>query len=450
MINKVKDTIEKFDMVKRGDTIIVGVSGGADSVCLTDVLNSLKEELELNIILVHINHNIRGEEADRDEAFVLSLGERYGNKVKVFSYNVAKLAKESGQSIEEMGRELRYKAFLEVAEDKAKIAVAHNINDNCETMIMRFFRGSGVKGLSGISPVRDNIIRPLIEVERWEIEKYCTMNGLEYCKDSTNEIDIYTRNKIRNKLIPYIEREFNPSIVKCLYRTSEIMHSEEVYLNELAELAYIDCEISPKRIAVDRLNTYDKVIQRRIIRLGVSELSINLYNVSYDHIESVLSLINKPSGKIIELPNNIRAVRESNVIHLYIEKDIKNFEYDIALNEVQYYNELGANILLSTYKIEDNDKIICTIDFDYDKIKTDIVLRSRKAGDKIFIKGIGGSKSIKDLFIEQKIPMIIRNSIPILATKDGSVLWVMDLKTSDEFKATDSSANLLHLYILEA
>ena len=166
MLALVTKTIERNRMLKKGDKIVVGVSGGADSVCLLDVLNKLKDKYNLKITVVHINHCIRGQEADRDEAFVKALAEKYGNEYKAFSYPVEKMAEENGTTVEEMGRNLRYYSFRKIAGEKGKIAVAHNKNDNCETMLMRFFRGTGVKGLGGISPVRGNIIRPLISVDR--------------------------------------------------------------------------------------------------------------------------------------------------------------------------------------------------------------------------------------------------------------------------------------------
>ena len=281
MFTKVKNTIEKFNMLSKGDKVVIGVSGGADSVCLAHIMNCLKAEYDLEIILVHINHQLRGADADRDEAYVMSLGEKFGNTVKIFSYDVEKIAKEKGLTLEEAGRELRYEAFYKTAGKDGKIAVAHNINDNCETMLMRFFRGTGIKGLGGINPIRDNIIRPLIEVSRAEIEGYCAENNLEYYTDYTNNIDIYTRNKIRLKLIPFIERELNPNIVNTLYRTSEIMAAEDRYLSDEARRAYAQCEVSPKRIDVEKLKSYDPVIQRRIIRLGFVDFSADLHDISY-------------------------------------------------------------------------------------------------------------------------------------------------------------------------
>ncbi len=448
MLYKVKNTIEKFNMLEKGDTVVIGVSGGADSVCLAHVMNCIKEEYDLHIILVHVNHQLRGADADRDEAYVMSLGEKYDCDVRIFSYDVAKLAKERGLTLEETGRELRYEAFYKTAGERGKIAVAHNINDNCETMLMRFFRGTGIKGLGGINPIRDNIIRPLIEISRAEIEGYCLENKLEYYTDYTNNIDIYTRNKIRLKLIPFIEKELNPNIVNTLYRTSEIMAAEDKYLSEAAQKAYNECEVSPKRIDVERLKAYDPVIQRRIIRLGFVDFSADLHDISYSNVENVLSLAEKESGRTIELPHGLRAVREQSTIYFCRSEERKPFFYEINKDEKKYCKELGAYILLTDKKCEKNAKLLYTISFDYDKIKLPLALRSRKAGDKIYIAGIGGSKSLKKLFIDSKVPMVERDGIPILAM-GSDVLWISDMKTSDRYKAGDTTVNYLHMYLLE-
>ncbi len=446
MLDKIRAAIKKYNMLSYGDSVVIGVSGGADSVCLTDVLNSLKEEYNLDITLVHINHNIRGEEAQRDEDFVICLGERYGNKVRVFSYQVEEMAKNEGLTVEEMGRKLRYKAFYSVAGEKGKIAVAHNLNDNCETMLMRFFRGTGIKGLGGISASRDRIIRPLINTDRTEIESYCKEKGLEFCTDSTNNIEEYTRNKIRLNIIPMIKREFNENIAVTMARTAELMADEDSFMESLAKNAYKECEIEPKRIDIDRLLTYDKVIQRRIVRIGFIDYSADLHDVSYDHVESVLSLCNKESGRIIELPNGLRASREHNTILFSKEENKETFCYTIKIGEKYTFNDIGVGILISKEKNDGNEKNLYTISLDYDKINTEPVLRGRKSGDKISL--YGGTKTIKKLFIDEKVPLSKRDNIPLLAL-GNDIIWIKDMKTSSYFKASEDSKNIIYLYLWE-
>lgn len=446
MLDKIRGTIEKYNMLSYGDKIIIGVSGGADSVCLTSVLNSLKEEYNLDITLVHINHNIRGEEAQRDEDFVIELGEVYGNNVKVFSYEVETMARAEGMTVEEMGRKLRYEAFYKAAGENGKIAVAHNMNDNCETMIMRFLRGTGIKGLGGISAARDRIIRPLINVTRAEIEAYCSSNNLEYCTDSTNSIEEYTRNKIRLNIIPMIQRDFNENIVAAMARMSELMSDEERYMEGIAEKAYKECEIEESRISAERLLKYDRVIQRRIVRLGFVNYSADLHDISYEHVERVLSLTEKESGKVIELPNNLRAVKEHDTIYFYKVGESRDFVYDIEIGKEYEFKELGMGILISDEKYDENLKNVYTIPLDYDKINTGLQLRSRQSGDKISLTG--GTKTIKKLFIDEKVPLSKRDNIPLLAA-GNNILWIKDMKTSAYFKASKGCENVLYLYLWE-
>lgn len=446
MLDKVRATIKKYNMLSMGDSIVIGVSGGADSVCLTDVLNSLKDEYSLDITLVHINHNIRGEEAQRDEDFVICLGEKYGNNVRVFSYQVEEMAKNEGHTVEEMGRKLRYKAFYSVAGKKGKIAVAHNLNDNCETMLMRFFRGTGIKGLGGISASRDRIIRPLINTDRSEIEAYCNQKGLEYCTDSTNNIEEYTRNKIRLNIIPMIKKEFNENIAVTMARTAELMADEDSFMESLAKNAYNECEIEPKRISIDRLLTYDKVIQRRIVRIGFIDYSADLHDISYDHVENVLALCHKESGRIIELPNGLRASKEHNTILFSKVNNDSDFCYNIKIGEKYTFNDIGLGILISKEKYEGNEKNLYTISLDYDKINMNPILRGRKTGDKISL--YGGTKTIKKLFIDEKVPLSKRNSIPLLAL-GNDIVWIKDMKTSSYFKASEDSKNIIYLYLWE-
>lgn len=445
MLDRVRAEIKKHNMLKYGDRVVIGVSGGADSVCLTDVLNCLKAEYSLSITLVHVNHNIRGEDAKRDEAFVKKLAEKYGNDIEIFSFPVEKMAAEEGSTVEETGRRLRYESFYKAAGSEGKIAVAHNINDNCETMLMRFFRGTGIKGLKGIAPVRDNIIRPLISVSRDEIEKYCADNKLSYCTDYTNELEEYTRNKIRLSLIPLIKKEFNENIVNTLYRTSELMSEEDRFLEEEAKKAYACCETEPSRIAIDRLSEYDKVIQRRVIRLGFIGFSPDLHDISYQHVEKVLSLTESKSGKIAELPHGLRAAREHDTIFFYREEE--KISLNIVLEKEKSYEikELFLGVMLSEYNMTKKVKNLCTLKLDYAKIKGEPVLRYRCEGDKISLPF--GTKSLKKLFIDEKIPLSKRSLIPIVAL-DNEVIWIKDLKYSSYFKAGENS-KVLYFYTWE-
>ena len=223
--DKVLNTIKRYEQIKSGDTIVVGVSGGPDSICLLNVLKNLQNELKINIVVAHINHMIR-KEADSETVFVQDFCEQRDIKCFVKKADVLQIAKEKKLGTEEVGRKIRYDFFEEVKNIVGgnKIATAHNANDNAETVLMNFLRGSGSTGLKGIEPIRDNkLIRPIIECTRQEIEQYCNEKGLNPKYDKTNQENIYTRNKIRNIVIPYIKKEFNPNIINTMDRLSLVI-----------------------------------------------------------------------------------------------------------------------------------------------------------------------------------------------------------------------------------
>ena len=242
-------TITKHNLICRDDHIIVGVSGGADSICLLYFLNSIKNDFNLKITAVHINHCMRGEESDEDNKFVVDFCKSINIPINVFSFDIYSKAKEENITTEEAGRKYRYNSFNNVLKkvNGTKIAVAHNKDDNAETIIMRFFRGTGIKGLSGISYKRDNIIRPLLDCLRKDIEDYCRRNNLSYRNDSTNSMDIYTRNKIRLNLITFIKKDFNPNIVNTLCDMSKTFYDENKFLDTLASKSLDDCKSEAKR-----------------------------------------------------------------------------------------------------------------------------------------------------------------------------------------------------------
>ena len=224
MKQKILQTIKKYNLIENGDSIVIGVSGGPDSICLLHVLNELKNELNFKISVAHINHMIR-EEADDETEYVKEFCENLGIECYIKRIDVVKIANNLKRGTEETGRQIRYEFFDEILEKTAsnKIATAHNNNDKVETILMNILRGSGLSGLKGIEAIRDNkYIRPLIETSREEIEKYCEENNLNPKIDKSNNENIYTRNKVRNIVIPYIKQEFNPNILKTINRLSEV------------------------------------------------------------------------------------------------------------------------------------------------------------------------------------------------------------------------------------
>lgn len=312
MLNKILNTINKYNLIQKGDKIVIGVSGGPDSMCLLDSLYCLKEKLGIEIFVAHINHMIR-EEADEETEYVKEYCKNKNIKCYVKKADVEKLAKEQKLGTEEMGRKIRYEFFNEVAqkENANKIATAHNLNDNVETVLMNILRGSGISGLKGIEISRKetNIeyIRPIRECERQEIEEYCEEQNLDPRIDKTNFESIYNRNKIRNEIIPYLKKEFNPNVLEGINRLSNIAREEEEYFDKVIAKEYEELKIgeNEKEVILDlkEFNKLEKVIKSRIILYTINKTNGNVQGIGKIHIEDIIKLCENNIGNKYLTPN---------------------------------------------------------------------------------------------------------------------------------------------------
>ena len=310
MKEKVLETIKKFNLIENGDKLVFAVSGGPDSMAMLNILNAIKKEktIDFNFCVAHVNHMIR-KEAKEDEEYVRKYCDQ--NEIDFYSksIDVQKLANNNKVGTEEEGRIVRYEFFDEVLikTDSNKIAIAHNKNDKIETMIMNIMRGSGIIGLRGIEPRRGKYIRPLIECERFEIEDYCNKENLNPRIDKTNFENIYTRNKIRNIVIPYIKREFNPNIIETLNRLSELVTEEENYIEKQVKSTYERLLIEEKEkeiiLNLKLFNTEEKVIKSRIILYTITRLFGTSKEISKIHIEDIIKLCNNNIGNKYLTPN---------------------------------------------------------------------------------------------------------------------------------------------------
>ena len=309
MRNKVINTINKYNLIQSGDKLVLGVSGGPDSISMLNILNEIKEEWQFEIYVAHINHMIR-KEADDDEIYVKQYCKKNNIQCFVKRVNVQEFANIQKIGTEEAGRNIRYEFFEEVLQKVGanKIAIAHNKNDKIETIVMNLLRGSGLSGLKGIEPIREQrIIRPLIECERQEIEQYCEQYKLEPRIDKTNFENDYTRNKIRNIVIPYIKNEFNPNIIETMDRLSQVATEESNYIELQVEKIYqkLLIERSQKQIILKlkEFNQQEKVIKNRLILLVVRELMGSTQRIEKVHIEDIIKLCNNNVGNKFLTPN---------------------------------------------------------------------------------------------------------------------------------------------------
>jgi len=326
--NRVLNTIHKFNLIQNGDKIVLGVSGGPDSLFMLEILNRIRnnKEYKLNfeIIVAHVNHMIR-EEAVLEEEFV----KEFCQKIKVPFFakriDVVKFANNNKIGTEEAGRNIRYEFFDEVMEktNSNKIAIAHNKNDKAETILMNILRGSGISGLKGIEPTRENkIIRPIIEIERNDIEKYCEENNLEPRIDKSNFENTYTRNKIRNIVIPLIKEEFNPNIIETITRLSEVVKEEDEFLEKMIKEKFEKCLLNKKEneiiLDLKEFNLQEKVIKKRLVLYTISELKGNTQGIEKIHIEDIIKLCEKNIGnKFLTPKKNLKiAVNNKKIFFL--------------------------------------------------------------------------------------------------------------------------------------
>lgn len=303
---KVIQTIKKYNMIKDGDKVVIGVSGGPDSITLLNILNNLKEKLNIKIYVAHINHMIR-KEANEETEYVREFCNKLGIDFFAKKIKVEEEAKKLKIGTEEAGRNIRYAFFEEVANmvGANKIATAHNSNDNAETVLMNIIRGTSVSGLKGIEKVRDGkFIRPIIECNRDEIEEYCKEQNLDPRYDKSNKENIYTRNKIRNLLIPYLQKEFNPNIIEGINRLSYIAEEEERFLNKIVENEYENILISVNNnekndtiiLNLKEFNKLDYVIKSKLILYTISKIYGKATGIEKIHIDDIIKLCKNNIG----------------------------------------------------------------------------------------------------------------------------------------------------------
>ena len=455
MYKLVKTNILEKDLISNGDNILIGLSGGPDSVFLFHNLIKLKQDLSFNLYASHINHMYRGKDAQHDEDFVRSLCLQYGIKLFVKRKNATEYAAELKVTEEEAGRILRYNFFRENLNQVGggKIAVAHNLNDQAETVLQRIIRGSGIDGLCAMSFIKDDLIRPMLNVTRTEIEKYLHNNNFEYCVDVTNAQAIYGRNKIRLNLIPYLEENFNPNIQNSLYRMSETMERDKKIIDKYVDLKFKEVMLSSNenRIVLDLplLKKMDQGEAGRIIRLSIEKLKGNTVNVEMKHVDYAIDFIRSGrTGKKINLSEGFTIERSyDNFIINKIVKNTPKFRYDILVEQPLKISEVGKTVLcrvLDVSEVNITDKT--SVNLDYDLIKGNIIVRNRTAGDTIVPCGTTWNKKIKDIFIDMKIPAEERNKKLIIAD-DDNILWLEDFRIHNSYKVSSSTKTILNITI---
>ena len=457
---KLLETIKREMLIERGDKVLVAFSGGPDSSCLLHMLSSLKDDLEIKLYTAHLNHRIRGVDAHKDALFAYSESKMLGIPCFLYSVDVPSLAQEKKLSVEEAAREVRYQMLFEL-KDKLeidKIATGHNLDDQAETVLMRILRGTGLNGLRGMAYKRpDGIIRPLMDIKRYEIEEYCENNQVKFVTDKTNAQDQYTRNKIRLNLLPLIEEDYSSNIKEILSRMASSLREDSDYIDSIAKEMYTCSGQNEEDYAIRfDLDTMDQMplsILKRVIRYSYMELTGSGEGLESVHLDDAVKIIKNPKAEAMaNLPKGIIAEKKGYNFYITkkpLEKETIYFEYPIKLNGVTLIPELGIKIEARTMS-KDRCKLLPsgshTKAFDMGKIQGDLLVRTRKAGDKIKPLGLGGTKKLKDIFIDKKVPRDSREKIPVIADS-SKIIWVVGYDISDESKITDTTQEVIRLSI---
>lgn len=450
MLNKVRKYIDEYNLLEEGDKVVLGVSGGADSVCLLYMLLKLKQEYNLSLFVVHINHLIRGNEAYDDQYYVEEICKLNGIECFVFEKDILKMSKDMKISTEEAGRIFRYECFENIRRLKNanKIAVAHNKNDKAETVLHNMIRGTGLKGITGINAKRDNIIRPILCLNRLEIESFLQLENIEFKIDSTNLENDYTRNKIRNNILKDMI-EINKNVVNHIVGVSEfakeVLDFVEIEVDKYYKEFVRETEKEVKVFTKD-IRMLNVVLQKSILQRMIFFMSKSMKNITSTHINDLLKLIYKDENKQINLPYNL--ICKNVYGEIIISKNLVDYKEfnSIKIDKIGKYviNECESII----FSLENNtnfinfSKKVYTKSFDYDKIKDTVYLRTRQSGD-YFINS-SHKCTLKKFFIDNKIPKDKRDKILLLS--DGNhIIWILGYRISDEYKITSDTKVILNV-----
>ena len=467
LLRTVKQTITTYGMLQPRDSVLIGVSGGPDSVALFHLLLTFAPRFPLRLGVAHLNHCLRQNDSDKDAEFVASLAGRFDIPCYIHKANVRKYQIENKLSLEEAARRVRHTFLNKVAEKNRfnKIALGHHFDDNAELVLMNLFRGSGPLGISGIPPVRDGkIIRPLLQSNRSEIIAYLDQNGIKYISDTSNRDTSFLRNRIRHDLIPLLKTFYNPKISQSLNRLASIIRSEEEWIEEiihpLFEKAAFSIQDRQIVLSVSILNGIHVAAQRRIIRKAILKIKGDLRRIRLTHIDSAINLLEcGPDYGNIDLPDRIRIQRKGDVIFFSREEstlrnlDIKSdrvemftFEYPIAKPKSTFIKEISAHIKFTEMGIKDLPDLSRTGQhtgfFDRDALSFPLVLRNFRHGDRFTPLGMTGTQKVKKFFIDKKVPRKERARCPLLLCR-GKIIWVAGYRIDESVKVKSSTKNVL-------
>lgn len=448
VIQKCLKFIRENDLLKNGESVVVGFSGGPDSTFLMILFLTIQKIFNLKIYAAHLNHRLRGKESDADEEFVKDFCKSHKIECLIESRDIEKIAQETKKSIEEVARNERYKFFSDVVQKfKAnKIATGHTLNDNAETMIFNFVRGSGISGLRGIPVKRDNIIRPLLGVTKEEIIDFLKAEKIQFRTDSTNENEEFTRNFIRNRIIPLLQ-EINPNLFETLSITSQLLTLLERYI-QAEEVKFDRLFVSKKAEKVLRIRIEDNIDYKNYLMMDLIRKKIeSQFNIqlSFEKTKELINLIKLDKGTMIQINDKIFAIRETSTILILPEQEFEEVNISVTYETKlqKYYGsyfEFKLSIApVKEARISDNPMVEF---FDAEKVRHKLILRNWRQGDKFVPLGMKYSKKVSDILTDAKIPSIFKKQILVLC--DGpEIIWVVGVRLSEKYKVTKETKKVI-------
>ncbi|MFZ3072538.1 MAG: tRNA lysidine(34) synthetase TilS [Thermodesulfobacteriota bacterium] len=497
-VNKIKNTIKKYGMLERGRNLCVAVSGGVDSMVLLHVLYCLKDELSLNLFVCHVNHNLRAAESRRDLAFVRDASQRLGLRFVSRTLKKGELTGQKGVSLQSLARDKRFRALEEVMKELQAdvIALGHNSGDSVETFFMRVLKGCGLKGLCGIPPARGPFIRPLIETSREEIDCYAKKEGVRHVEDSSNKTDKYLRNSVRLKLLPFIEKQYNPSIKDTVLRTQAALQRDESFIEATAKLAYLSSVIEEGKgfVALDRetLLSLHEALVARVFLMAARSVKAKGGREEYAHtVEDFLSVVsNAKPNATIKFHEGLYARREYDKIFMSrlkprlprrkVEVRLKvpgrtkfgEFEFRASVMDKRPKDfssgkrflpfgapdplservprsgvgRGGGSPLLQRGVRRDLQEGLMTAYFDIKSLSAPLMVRTFRHGDRIMPLGMKGHKKLKDIFVDEKVSAGKRLKTPVITAGD-EIAWVVGFRQSEFFKVKTGTGKILKIEI---
>ncbi len=451
-------SIERYTLLEKNTRVLVALSGGPDSVALLLVFNQLREIYPLQLLVAHVNHRLRGKEADEDEQFVRHLCHRFGLELGVKQLNTREEAKKRGANLEEFARLTRYGFLFELAQrQNSVVATGHTLNDQAETFLMRLVRGAGPAGLSGIHPLRWNqtgtgepqsptmVIRPLLEQSRRDILGYLSRKQQGYQIDHTNQDLNFDRNWVRHQLIPSLEQRLNPKLLRAVGRTTRLLREMEDFLQQLGRSELQRCRHHDEgevTLRISELMSLPPIVQKKVVRLAVRESKGDLRGISFQHIERILHLSQVLSGKEVHLSGNLKVQREFDRLRLTRKRVPQKFSYELNIPGEIYVKEVGKYV--AARKVESDRRregsILLRVSGEHLRV------RNRRPGDWYHTSGMVSAKKLKELFQRWRVPKSKRDRLVILEI-DHQIVWVEGLPVSPRFKVSSGWTEALEIEV---